>query len=181
MDFDAAVVEQFYRPLVARHAAFYFGLPPPTGVGLAQIAQESAFNPLARSRTGALGPNQFMPATWAWVVPAAGLPEGAKASEPEHAVRAGMWYDRYLYDRVRYPTDCDRWGAALSSYNGGLGWHAKRQGRAADPADFWGSVRWVNPGITAGNQRENQEYPERIIYRLQPQFIAVGDRKVCIP
>lgn len=179
MGFDAAVVEQFYRPLVAQHAAFYFGLPAPTAVGLAQIAQESGFNPLAKSPVGALGTNQFMPATWAWAAPAAGLSGSAKATDPEAAVRVGLWYDRFLYDRVRYPTECDRWGAALSAYNGGIAWHAKRQGRAADPQDFWNSVRFVNPGIADGNQRENEKYSAKIVFDLQPKFLRTGDRVVC--
>lgn len=179
MDFDQAQVEQ-YRPIVARYAAFYFGLPPPTGLGLAQIAQESGFRTDAKSRTGALGLQQFMPATWKWAVTAAGLPADAKPTDPEAAIRAGQWYMRHLYDRARYKNECDRWGATLSGYNGGSGWEQKRRGRAADPQDFWWSVRQINPGITEGNQRENSEYPYRIVYRLQPQFLRVGDRKVCL-
>lgn len=180
MDFDQALVEQLYRPLVARYAAFYFGLPAPVGLGLAQVAQESGFNRLAKSRTGALGSRQFMPATWAWAAPAVGLPADAKPTDPEAAERAGWWYMRHLYDRAKYQRECDRWGAALSAYNGGSGWEQKRRGRAPDPQDFWGSVRFINPGIAPANQRENEEYPYRIVYRLQPRFIGIGDQKVCI-
>lgn len=181
MGFDAALVEHLYRPLVARYASFYFGLPAPVGLGLAQVAQESGFKADAKSRTGALGPVQFMPATWTWARDAAGLPIDAKPTDPESAIRAGQWYMRHLYDRAKYKRECDRWGATLSGYNGGAGWEQKRRGRAPDPQDFWGSVRFVNPGITPGNQAENEAYPYRIVYRLQPQFLGVGDRKVCIP
>lgn len=180
MDFDQALVEHLYRPVVARYAAFYHGLPAPVGLGLAQIAQESGFRADARSRTGALGPQQFMPATWRWAAPAAGLPPEAKPTDPESAVRAGQWYMRFLLDRAAYQRECDRWGAALSAYNGGERWVERRRALAADPQDFWGSVRFINPGIAPGNQRENEEYPHRIVYRLQPKFLGVGDRKVCI-
>ena len=92
---------------------------------------------------------------------------------------------RLVFDRIakfakEYKNECDRWGAALSAYNGGLGWHNKRRGRAEDPQDFWGSVRGINPGITDGNQRENFDYPHKIIFKHQPQFVRVGDKKICI-
>ena len=179
VDFDQAVAEQLYRPLVARYATFYFGLPPPVPLIMGQIMQESRFDAKARSRTGALGPMQFMPQTATWAA-TAGSFGPAQPADPVWAVRAGIWYDRFLFDRVVYADDCHRWGAALSSYNGGLGWHNKRQLAANDPFDFWGSVRVVNPGITVGNQKENQEYPHRIVYKHQLQFVRVGDRKVCI-
>lgn len=178
MDFNQAYVEQLYRPLVYQHAAFYFGLPPPVPLVMGQMMQESAFDTAAKSRTGALGLMQFMPATAKWAGETMAIP--AEPADPAWAIRAGVWYDRFLFDRVRYPSDCDRWGAALSAYNGGLGWHKKRQGKAPDPQDFWGSVRFVNPGITAGNQVENVTYPHRIIFKNQKQFVRPGDRKVCI-
>lgn len=179
MDFDQAAVEHLYRPTVARYAAFYFGLPPPTPLIMAQIMQESSFDPSAKSRTGALGLMQFMPATARWASEA-GKFGPAFPADPSWALRAGAWYNRFLFDRVVYLDDCAKWGAALSAYNGGLGWHNKRQLAANDALDFWGSVRFVNPGITASNQRENQEYPHRIIYRNQARFVHVGDRVVCI-
>lgn len=179
MDFDQALAEQLYRPTVTRHAAFYFGLPPPVPLLMAQIMQESSFNPMAVSRTGASGLMQFMPVTAQWASATANFGP-ALPSDPAWAIRAGAWYDRYLFDRVAYLDDCNKWGATLSSYNGGLGWHNKRQLAAENPLDFWNSVRLVNPGITPSNQVENQSYPDRIIYKLQPRFVKIGDRKVCI-
>lgn len=179
MDFNQALVEQLYRPTVARHAAFYFGLPPPTPVLMAQIMQESSFNPAAESRTGATGLLQFMPQTAAWAADAGSLGP-VQPYDAGWAIRAGAWYDRFLFDRVVYMDDCSKWGAALSAYNGGLGWHNKRQLAANDPFNFWSSVRLVNPGISVPNQIENQEYPQRIIFKLQDRFYKIGDLKVCI-
>lgn len=176
---DALPVEVLpYRAAIVREAQFRFGIPAPVAVMAGQIAQESAFNPSARSRVGALGLNQFMPRTAQWAGEQLGVP--AAPLSPEWAIRAGVFYMRWLFDRVSYPTECDRYGAALSAYNGGLGWHDKRQRMAAEPLDFWGSVRLVNPGITAANQRENEEYPKRIIYGHQARFRALGGRLICI-
>jgi len=167
-----------YRADLQRHAQFYFGIPGPLAVLAAQMAQESDFNPSARSRVGAAGLYQFMPATAMWAGEQLGLP--AAPLNPAWAIRAGVWYDKWLMERVNYQRDCDKWGATLSSFNGGLGWQYKRQLRAKDPLDFWGSVRLINPGITAANQRENQDYPKRIVYERQAQFRALGGRLVCI-
>jgi len=161
-----------FRPTITRAAQLYFGIPAPSPVIAAQIAQESSFNPQARSRAGAAGLMQFMPSTSEW----AGnqMHDAAQPLNPAWAIRAGVWYDRWLYDRVGYASDCDKWGAALSAYNGGLGWHNKRRAAARDPQDFWNSVRTINPGVSPDNQRENAGYPERIVYRWQPVFATWG-------
>lgn len=167
-----------HRQAIVREAQFRFGIPAPAALFAGQIAQESGFNPNARSRVGALGLSQFMPGTAKWA--GEQLDSPAAPLDPIWSVRAMVFYVRWLYDRVTYKTDCDRFGAALSAYNGGLGWHNKRQAAAPDPTDFWGSVRLVNPGITPANQRENQEYPHRIVYERQNRFRAIGGRMVCI-
>lgn len=167
-----------HRAAIIREAQFRFGIPAPAAALAAQIQQESQFDPSARSHVGALGLSQFMPGTAKWV--GAEINSPAAPLDPLWSIRAMAFYMRWLYDRVTYKTDCDRYGAALSSYNGGLGWHNKRQAAAANPADFWGSVRLVNPGITPANQRENSEYPHRIIFERQNRFRAIGGRMVCI-
>jgi len=167
-----------HRPAIVREAQFRFGVPAPAAAITAQIAQESAFDPKARSGVGASGLLQIMPATGKWIGEQLGTP--AAPLDPQWAIRAGVWYMRYLYDRADYIKECDRYGAALSSYNGGLGWHNKRRAVAANKQDFWWSVRQINPGITAANQRENFEYPYRIIYDRQAKYRAIGGRMVCI-
>lgn len=167
-----------YRNAIVREAQFRFGIPAPAALFAAQIKQESDYNPDARSRVGALGLMQFMPRTARWAGEELGSP--ASPLDPLWAIRAGVFYVRWLFDRVNYPRECDRFGAALSAYNGGLGWHDKRRAQAADPDDFWGSVRTINPGIAPGNQTENERYPQRIIYGLQARFRAIGGRLVCI-
>lgn len=167
-----------YLDTIRDAAEMRFGVPAPIPAIVAQIAQESGFDPRAQSRVGAKGLMQFMDGT-AEFAAEAGKFGKPNPFDPEWNLRAGIWYDRWLYDRVYYAQECHRWGAALSSYNGGLGWHNRRRASAADPTDFWGSVRMVNPGITAPNQRENQEYPHRILIERQPRYFALGGKRVC--
>ena len=177
MAYEALLVAAMtLRAPLTREVQLHFGIPAPVAVFAAQIAQESAFDPRAKSPVGARGLLQFMPKTAAWVQDFVGV---GSPDDPAWSLRAGVWYMRHLFDRVRYASECHKWGAALSAYNGGIGWHNRRQAIARDPADFWGSVRIVNPGITSANQRENERYSQRIVYTLQPHFAPLGGRKVC--
>ncbi len=166
-----------YRSLIVREAQFRFGIPAPAPVIAAQIQQESAWRPDARSPVGAQGLMQFMPATARWVDTLTAF--GAlDPFNPTWSIRAGVWYDRWIYDRIRrFDSECDRWHFTLASYNGGLGWTYKRQGLSVSPGN-WAATGTINPGITPGNQRENQHYSERILMRHQAQFAAWG-RMVC--
>lgn len=167
-----------YKGYVIREAQFRFGVPAPAPVIAGQIQQESAWNPAAISPVGAQGLMQFMPATSNWAAVAGGF----NTVEPFSAawsIRAGVWYDRWLFDRIRqYKSECDRWQFALSAYNGGLGWVYKRQKLSADPASY-AATSVINPGIHPVNQKENSTYAPRIVYRHQPAFRAWG-RSVCL-
>ncbi|HLM69684.1 MAG TPA: lytic transglycosylase domain-containing protein, partial [Longimicrobium sp.] len=80
------------------------------------VRQESSFNPRARSRVGATGLSQIMPATGAWLAPGAGVPtfDPSLLAVPEINLRMGA---RYLRDQLR------RYGGkrdlALAAYNAG--------------------------------------------------------------
>ena len=168
-----------FRPTLTREARLVWGLDAPIPMLAAQLHQESGWDPNARSAVGAGGLAQFMPST------AADYPDGSGRVDvynPDWAIRAQSRYLRDLYARVSYPRECDRLGAALSAYNGGLGWHNRRQRTAndrGDPTDFWAGVRVINPGVTAANQRENEEYPIKIIDRWQGRYGHWG-RTVCL-
>ena len=54
----------------------------------------------------------------------------------------------------------------------------KRQARSPEPGRFEVTGR-INPGITPGNQRENEEYPLRIVHRWQPLYESWGAGIVC--
>ncbi len=87
-----------------------FGLPPAWIRAVMQA--ESAFNPQATSRVGAMGLMQVMPATYAELRARHGL--GSDAYAPRDNVLAGAAYLRELYDRFG-PT------GFLAAYNAGPG------------------------------------------------------------
>ena len=81
----------------------------PEGIFLGLIGAESAWNPQAVSRAGAVGLTQVLPSTAA----AMGYNPAALASDPEMQLEAGARYLREMYDRF-----C-RWDEALAAYNAG--------------------------------------------------------------
>lgn len=152
-----------YEREIRSAGEFYFGVPAPVPIIAAQITQESNWKPDARSPVGAQGLLQFMPATAAWAAQAGGFGIAAPL-DPAWSIRAGVWFNRWLYDRVRpWNTDCDRWLFTLSGYNGGEGWVRKRQAMSPDPGS-WTKTSPINPGISASNQAENEQYSVRIIF-----------------
>lgn len=166
-----------YRPQITREAQFRFGIPAPVPAIAAQIQQESAWNPLAKSYVGASGLMQFMPATakWAETVNHWGAVDPLN---PAWSIRAGVWYDRWIWDRVKADSECDRWHFTLSAYNGGLGYVYKRQAKSPEPGT-WQATGYINPGITPSNQHENETYSSRILLKHQPMFTAWG-KSTCL-
>lgn len=167
-----------YKRAITDTARQTFGLNAPIAALAGQIEQESGWNERATSHVGAQGLAQFMPATGRDMADRLGdgTPQPYNAT---WALRAHSRYMRDLLDAVAYFDECNEFGAALSAYNGGLGRLRKRESIAADRWDFWNTVRLINPGISAGNQIENQEYPVRIVYTRQKHYVTWG-RTVCL-
>lgn len=162
-----------YLKTIRDSAEMYYGVPAPVPMIVAQIEQESAFNPKAVSPVGATGLMQFMPATAKWAAQAGGFGVAAPL-DPEWSIRAGVWYDRHLYDRVLYANSvCDRHKFALSGYNGGEKRVRDRQALSPSPGNY-AITSTINPGISEANQRENAAYPLRIVYALQPKYASLG-------
>ena len=95
-------------------AAQRFGLPPHWI--RAVIAVESAGDPRAVSRAGAMGLMQVMPGTWAELRAAHGL--GSDPFDPRDNILAGTAYLRAMYDRFGSP-------GFLAAYNAGPGRYAE--------------------------------------------------------
>lgn len=169
-----------YRATLTRTAHAEWGLDAPVATFAAQIHQESGWNASARSPVGAQGLAQFMPATSDWIAKI--YPQQLGDNQPWNpgwAMRALVIYNRWHWQRITtFDSPCDRWAFVLSAYNGGLGWVQRDQKLAAqrgiDPGLYWGAVETVNAGRSAANWRENRGYPERIINRWQPVYVA-GD------
>jgi membrane-bound lytic murein transglycosylase MltF len=93
------------------------------------------------------------------------------------SIRAMIVYDKWIWNRVRAASDCDRWAFTLSAYNGGLGWVQRDQrltaSKGMDPLR-WDDVAQVNAGRSAANFKENRGYPVRILDRWGPIYQAAG-------
>jgi hypothetical protein len=100
------------RPFVPRLKTIFEseGVPPEL-VWVAQV--ESAFNPKARSRSGAVGLFQLMPQT-AGILGLSTWPRDERL-DPDKNARASARYLAYLYRKFR------DWPLVLAAYNGGEG------------------------------------------------------------
>ena len=174
-DVTSPLAARQYRRAITREGRVVWGMTPdliPVFGG--QMLQESGFRTDAVSPVGAAGAAQMMPKTAEWL--AQTYPEigPVDVMNMDWSIRAMVRYDKALFDRAKYADTCNRAGAMLSQYNGGGKWHDKRQAMSSTPSDFWGSVRTINPGITAANQRENERYSQVIVFTHQPKFRTWG-------
>lgn len=172
---------QEYRRQLTREARAVWGMNAPVPVFAAQIHQESAWRTDAVSRVGARSLSQFMPSTAKWIHEAYSEQLGAlEVYSPEWAIRAMVLYDRHLWDRtVLAADDCERMAFTLGQYNGGERWMLKRRALAEDPSFCLDAACDINPGIKVSNQRENREYPRRILLWHQPLYASWG-KTLCI-
>lgn len=143
-------------------AAQRFDLPPQWI--RAVIAVESAGDPRAVSRAGAMGLMQVMPGTWAELRAAHGL--GADPFDPRDNILAGTAYLRAMYDRFGAP-------GFLAAYNAGPGRYAEHlaTGRPL-PRETRDYVATLAPIIT-GPAREPNPPRQRTApadWRVAPLF-----------
>jgi soluble lytic murein transglycosylase-like protein len=108
------------RPIAERHAAEQ-GLP--VGLVMAVISQESGFNPLAVSPTGAQGLMQLMPGTVSDINARAPKIHVGDPSDADQNVAGGCWYLAWVHRQVPIADVApgDDWKFALAGYNGGIG------------------------------------------------------------
>lgn len=173
-------VSPLYRVQIERDSARYFGLQAQPARLAAQLHQESAWKPRAQSPY-AMGLAQFTPATAKWlpsVCPDVGPPD---VWSPTWSIAAQSCYMAWLYRRATpigdgAMTRCDRWAFALRAYNGGEGWLKRERALAAragrnpnawrEVEGFRSRARWAHT--------ENTEYPQRILLRIEPAYLAAG-------
>ncbi|MEQ1512962.1 MAG: transglycosylase SLT domain-containing protein [Lysobacteraceae bacterium] len=174
-------VSPLYRLQVERDAARFFGLQSQPARLAAQVHQESGWNPRAQSPY-AIGLTQFTPATAKWlpsVCPEVGAPD---LWNPNWSISAQHCYMAWLFYRVqplasgRALNDCDRWAFALRAYNGGEGWLLRERRAAAKAgaqANAWREVEGFR-SRAGWAHKENTEYPQRILLRIEPAYLAAG-------
>lgn len=177
-----------YQLSMAKALANRAGPNAPLALFAAQMLQESSCNSQAKSSAGALGLTQFMPDTANWIATIDNSLQPAEPLNAEWAIRAQIAYMYWLAHRTSGLTECDTMSFALSSYNGGEGWlhrdQRATQAAGANPAIWFGAVELHadtrrHPGMVA----ENRGYPQRIVFKLQPLFVAAdwGRGIDCIP
>lgn len=171
-----------YQRTMLRESRAVWGMAAPTSLFGGQIQAESAWRPGAHSIYAA-GLAQFIPATAEAM--SRKYPElgGAEPLNPQWAIRALVRYDHDLYRPIVAASDCDRWGFALSAYNGGPGWISRdralcRERPGCDPSRWWGHVEKYT-GRSAANARENREYPRRIELQYQASYRSWGGVVQC--
>jgi membrane-bound lytic murein transglycosylase MltF len=172
---------QKYKADLIRNARFVWGLNAPIATFAAQVHQESAWRPDAKSPYAG-GLAQFTPDTAEWI--GGVYPELAERNpfNPAWALRALVRYDLHLYDRIAAVDECNRWAFTLSAYNGGLGWVNRdkvlARANGYDPDIWWNSVEMFSK--RAGwAMRENRDYPRRILLQHQPKYLGWGPGVEC--
>ena len=157
---------------------YYWGLEQKGTVFYAQIHQESAWNPEAKSAY-ASGLAQFTPDTAKWI---SGLyPKDLGENNPldaRWAIRACVQYDLWLYKKSLPAIDNrSRWSFTLSGYNGGAGWVSRDRTLAVKNGkrgDTWiGNVELYSDRATWAI-RENRDYVVKILDRWSPMYEKAG-------
>ena len=131
----------------------------------AQIAQESAFDPFAKSPTGPLGLTQFTKLTWQDVMPSIDI---SKRIDIYYAIMAQVKYMTRLIQWAQtlcQPADVEAF--ALAAYNAGQGTikrcQAEAHHRGRHP-ELWIDVRDCLPTIVGPQKaQETQQYVDRIL------------------
>lgn len=108
-----------YEEYVEEYSSLY---NVPEYVVYAIINTESGFDPDAKSSDGAIGLMQMLPSTFKFLASESQLDEEVSTNDlynPEIAIRYGVYYLRYLFNRFQ------RWETVYAAYNAG-------EGRVAD-------------------------------------------------
>ena len=163
-----------YRATLVREAQFVYGPSAPVPMFAAQIHQESTWRADVTAWDNGRGLAQFMDATADTFVrnyPELGAPN---PYDPRWSIRAMVRYDEWLYARVKGVDPCNRWAAALKSYNAGLGYVQRAQRMAPMPGLWWDHTEWIRTGQSAQNFEYSRTYPRKILLQRQPLYAAWG-------
>ncbi|WP_397458193.1 transglycosylase SLT domain-containing protein [Pseudomonas asplenii] len=168
-----------YRRDLTRIAQAEWGLDAPVATFAAQIHQESRWRFDATSPVGAQGLGQVMPSTATWLAQLFPKKLGkVEPFNPSWSMQALVSYDRWLADRINARDACEQGAMVLSGYNGGQGWVIRDRKLAsasgADPLTWFGSVERFNAGRSAAAFKENRQYPQIILRRWEPLYVAAG-------
>ena len=127
---------------------------------VAQVRQESGFDPDAVSPVGARGLLQIMPTTW-------GPGFEADAFNPEKNLAKGIAHLGYLWDMFKAEQGHERWRFALGAYNAGQGNVISAQKmltKAGRQTDQWAEIAQMLPAITGPANAQQTTHYVRVVY-----------------
>jgi len=145
-----------------------------------QVHAESAWCKYLLSHAGAKGCAQFMDKTALWAIktpngiPCQGLDD---FMDIPCSLAALVWLNRFNYVRSPQKALCDTLAFMLSRYNGGgtRGDETAAEAAGDDPELWFGHVERHNGRRrSAGNFKENRDYPRKILGKLQEMYHAAG-------
>ena len=166
------------KRMVRGEINYHWGLEQDGTVFYAQIHQESAWNPEARSAY-ASGLAQFTPDTAEWISRL--YPADLGDNNPldaRWAIRALVKYDKWLFDKSSYTeTIDDRWSFSLSGYNGGAGWVDRDRKLALQNGRS--DRKWICNVQHFSNRagwafKENRDYVTKILDKWVPIYREGG-------
>ncbi len=131
----------------------------------AQAIAESSLKPEARSRVGAVGLMQIMPATFKEITRKWSYIKGS-GTHPRWNVAAGIYYDRLLWKtwKAERPFE-DRLAFMYGSFNAGkmniIKAQRRARGKGLNP-NLWQSVVSTLPSVTGKRSKETITYIDKI-------------------
>ena len=154
-----------YDPYFVKYSKRFFGPAFDWRNFKAQAIAESGLRPDARSKVGAGGLMQIMPATFKEISKKCPYIKGSRF-HPRWNIAAGIYYDRQLWKtwRARRPFE-DRLAFMFGSFNAGKMNVIKAQKLAHKKGlnpNLWRSVKSTLPRVTGRRSRETIAYVDKI-------------------
>lgn len=153
-----------FDPIFKKYTKRYFGVGTDWRWFKAQGMAESDLTPGARSRVGARGIMQLMPATYGQIRTA--LPSFGAIDNPEWNIAAGILHDRDLWTLWKPDVDeSERWHFVFAGYNAGEGTIMRaRKAAAAAKLDnrTWPNIERVAPRVERWRYAETLDYVKKI-------------------
>lgn len=163
-----------YRADLIREAHVVLGIEAPISTLAAQIEQESGWKAGVTAWDNGRGLAQFMDPTAEWVSEKFEDLGPADPYNPKWAMRAMVRLDDYNVKHVQGNDLCQKWGAALKSYNAGLGYVKRAQSKSSNPGVWFGVTEHINAGQGRQNFEYSRQYPRWIMLKRQPRYANWG-------
>jgi len=163
-----------YRADLTREAQAVYGLNAPIAMLAGQIWQESGGRANVTAIDLGRGLTQFMDGTIAQIVRVHPELGPANPYNPLWAIRAQTKYMMWINKRVKGKDNCEKYSAALKSYNAGLGYVQRAQKVSPQPDIWYGVTEDIASGQSHKNFIYSRWYPRQILFNHQRRFVPWG-------